>query len=541
MEGSYRDATSRFPSWLSALVIVLTFLLVPEQVLSSFNEELWKLQLKLRREVLQVLRSVTDTPLVRHVRDAGLWLLRKFSRGRWSSPCLPPLALGARAGGQGEVLILWSSHHQPNPFHEETYLYAWKAVGQPNWKEEPVTENLCRELRGAPGRWGTILDVPPEYAVTRIRVCATNQFGRSEWSREEVEVTQTSPPGMKIRIVSSESLGQCCAQCTKPVPKTGCALYACLVRRSIFSPGCRHGPFCGSCQQRLARKVLPCCVCRGLIDSWCEKEDEEDACTQGLLKQLDVEKQEPQEIECFSFKWISWAQIAMASGAERFELLLVNEHKVAAEVFAALRNLGCESVADFVGLYTESDYEEGLKEVLQRTAKQDLSTTSAGSQDENLEAPLPPEVRQRQEDAFFAKYGLRFPPDLLPEASLFARHFREFRRHHKELDDLARVKSAAEASSAPATEVKQLGDFRVVLKAESPAVSFKDLISLLRAHEILLNSLAMAGTAERDSKILAGTKVCEFSMSDNLAYRTFAADRLRRYPGSVAQAAQSGP
>lgn len=278
MEGSYRDATSRFPGgWVSALVIVITFLLLPEEVLSSFNENLWKLQSKLRREVLQVLRSVTDTPLVRHVRDAGLWLLRKFSGGRWSSPCLPPLALGARAGGQGEVLILWSSHHQPNPFHEETYLYAWKAVGQANWKEEAVTENLCRELRAAPGRWGTILDVPPEHAVTRIRVCATNYLGRSEWSREEVEVTQASkPPGMKIRIVSAESLGQCCAQCTKPVAKTGCAMYACLVRRSIFSPGCRHGPFCGSCQQRLARKVLPCCVCRGLIDSWCEKWDEED-------------------------------------------------------------------------------------------------------------------------------------------------------------------------------------------------------------------------------------------------------------------------
>eukprot|EP00438_Fugacium_kawagutii_P015702 Skav235325 [mRNA] locus=scaffold520:574363:575256:+ [translate_table: standard] len=248
----------------------------------------------------------------------------------------------------------------------------------------------------------------------------------------------------------------------------------------------------------------------------------------------------------------------MASGVERFELLLVNEHKVAPQVFAALRHLGCESVADFVGLYTEADYEESLKEVLQQTAefktdriqlsrlrvawaraKQDLSSTSSpGGQDDNLEATLPPEVRQRQEDVFFAKYGLRFPPDLLPAASLFARHFREFRRHHKELDDLARVKCAAEASSAPATEVKQLGDFRVVLKAESPAVSFKDLISLLRAHEILLNSLAMAGTAERDSKILPGTKVSEFSMSDNFAYRTFAAERLRRSPGTVAKAIQ---
>ncbi|CAK9042704.1 Esterase LipC [Durusdinium trenchii] len=278
----------------------------------------------------------------------------------------------------------------------------------------------------------------------------------------------------------------------------------------------------------------------------------------GLTAALDLHGKfcAPCLLKVFPFK--SWLSVSdMASGVERFELLLVNEHKVAAEVFHSLKHMGCESVADFVGLYTEADYEDGLKEVLQKTetfkdnriqlarlrvawarAKQDLSATSSGPQEENLEAPLPPEVRQRQEDAFFAKYNVRFPPDLLPAATLFARHFRELRRQHKELDDLARVKSAAESSTAPATEVKQLGDFRVVLKAEPPAVSFKDLISLLRAHEILLNSWAMAGTAERDSKLLPGTKVLEFSMSDNLAYRTFAAERLRRYPGTVTQAIQ---
>ena len=207
----------------------------------------------------------------------------------------------------------------------------------------------------------------------------------------------------------------------------------------------------------------------------------------------------------------------MASGVERFELLLVSEHRVEKAVFQALQDLGCESVADFVGLYTEADYEDGLREVLQRTeafkdnriqlarlrvawarARQDLAAASSASgtcAEENLEAPLPPEVRQRQEDVFFAKYALRFPLDLLPAAPLFARHFREFRRQHKELDDLARVKSAADSSSVPTTEVKQLGDFRVVLKAELPPVGFKDLISLLRAHEILLNSWAMAGTS----------------------------------------------
>ena len=59
--------------------------------------------------------------------------------------------------------------------------------------------------------------------------------------------------------------------------------------------------------------------------------------------------------QVFQVKPLACQPRAMASGAERFELLLVNEHKVAPEVFAALEHLGCESVADFLGPYTEAD------------------------------------------------------------------------------------------------------------------------------------------------------------------------------------------
>ena len=38
-----------------------------------------------------------------------------------------------------------------------------------------------------------------------------------------------------------------------------------------------------------------------------------------------------------------------------------------------------------------------------------------------------------------------------------------------------------------------------------------------------MNSYALAGTAECDSKLHPGTKVNEFAMSDALTYRTFAA------------------
>ena len=95
-----------------------------------------------------------------------------------------------------------------------------------------------------------------------------------------------------------------------------------------------------------------------------------------------------------------------------------------------------------------------------------MSASSTSAAEEDLEAPLPTELRQKQEDAFLAKYSLKFPPELQPSSSLFARHYREFRRMKKEVDDLQKVRSAAESSALPATEVKQLGDFRVILKAE---------------------------------------------------------------------------
>ena len=246
----------------------------------------------------------------------------------------------------------------------------------------------------------------------------------------------------------------------------------------------------------------------------------------------------------------------MAGSIDRLEAFMVSEHKLDPSVFQKVKDLGAQSVSDFFGLYTESDYEEGVKELLPAAlaanriqlsrlrvawarARQDLmSASSTSAAEEDLEAPLPTELRQKQEDAFLAKYSLKFPPELQPSSSLFARHYREFRRMKKEVDDLQKVRSAAESSALPATEVKQLGDFRVILKAEPPAATFKDLISLLRAHEILLNSYALAGTAERDSKLHPGTKVNEFAMSDALTYRTFAAERLRRHPGSVNQAIQ---
>ena len=54
----------------------------------------------------------------------------------------------------------------------------------------------------------------------------------------------------------------------------------------------------------------------------------------------------------------------MAGSIDRLEAFMVSEHKLDPSVFQKVKDLGAQSVSDFFGLYTESDYEEGVKELL---------------------------------------------------------------------------------------------------------------------------------------------------------------------------------
>mmetsp|Transcript_102739 Transcript_102739/g.204009 ORF Transcript_102739/g.204009 Transcript_102739/m.204009 type:complete len:211 (+) Transcript_102739:52-684(+) len=64
------------------------------------------------------------------------------------------------------------------------------------------------------------------------------------------------------------SRGPCCLRCTRPCLAGG-AFYASIVRRSIYAAeGCKHGPLCGRCAQRLRSQTLPFCPgCRALVAS----------------------------------------------------------------------------------------------------------------------------------------------------------------------------------------------------------------------------------------------------------------------------------
>ena len=104
----------------------------------------------------------------------------------------------------------------------------------------------------------------------------------------------------------------------------------------------------------------------------------------------------------------------MASGIELLESFVIHQHKVDHEIFALLKQDGVESLADFVGLFTDRDYEDGLKDYTERSAikgskiqlsrlriswmvaKRELQSAKP-LEDGDLEAPLGPEITKRQE------------------------------------------------------------------------------------------------------------------------------------------------
>lgn len=230
----------------------------------------------------------------------------------------------------------------------------------------------------------------------------------------------------------------------------------------------------------------------------------------------------------------------MATPAEQLESFLV-----AKEIFDLLRAAGVESISDYIGLYAESEYEDGLKEWTDKSTnfqgnkiqlsrlriawatgrKELLRDTPAGATDDaDLEAPLPVDARKKQDEVFQQKYQLKLPLELTPAPPLCNRHFREFRKQAKTLDELAKVKSALDTSLS---------------SSQSSKATFPDALAFLRAHQVLLNSWAMTATSDRQSKLhVQSTMVTDFSLSDALAYHVFVTDRLRAHPGPAEAAIQ---
>eukprot|EP00930_Biecheleria_cincta_P007580 TRINITY_DN108807_c0_g1_i1.p1 TRINITY_DN108807_c0_g1~~TRINITY_DN108807_c0_g1_i1.p1 ORF type:complete len:310 (-),score=33.66 TRINITY_DN108807_c0_g1_i1:28-936(-) len=265
--------------WAAGVVLLVTFLVLPERLV--VHGATWRLQQKLRREVLHVFQSVVQSPSFRPIVNAGLWCIKKLTGGRLASKCLSPHDLRCKASGGTEVMVLWSGRYPSNPFHEQDYICAWRRCPEDGnstepWEEQLITTNTFRASTLSNGnsseRSGAFLELP-ERSCLRVRVCAVNHHGRSDWSADEVEVRTASrlePTRLlaKTCIVNAEGTVRC-VQCSRAISlKSGAMFQAQVVCRPIFAPGCPHGPFCFKCQARLSAQVLPCCVCRALVDSW---------------------------------------------------------------------------------------------------------------------------------------------------------------------------------------------------------------------------------------------------------------------------------
>eukprot|EP00448_Togula_jolla_P017013 CAMPEP_0170581424 /NCGR_PEP_ID=MMETSP0224-20130122/7030_1 /TAXON_ID=285029 /ORGANISM="Togula jolla, Strain CCCM 725" /LENGTH=356 /DNA_ID=CAMNT_0010904555 /DNA_START=31 /DNA_END=1101 /DNA_ORIENTATION=+ len=135
-----------------------------------------------------------------------VWCGRRCSFGYLSSKCRPPQAMKVSPTGCSEVIAQWAPDQVAlNPFHEETYVFAWRPADakeneqyrEPGksasweWRERPLTSNDVESVGGKRLKY-LLADLPP-LARVRCRVCSVNRRGRSDWSAE-VEATTLARP-----------------------------------------------------------------------------------------------------------------------------------------------------------------------------------------------------------------------------------------------------------------------------------------------------------------------------------------------------------
>lgn len=278
---------------LTAAVGTAAILLLPDGI-AMMNEPLWQLRTSLRRAFLPAVDGLLDGPLFRLFAHC----LRRCCCGRLASPCRAPHTLRAQAVGRSELVLWWMDQlGAHNPFHDEAYICAWclaadcvpkldstsSAEKLAVWREVRPQESSLDDSEGSShgdGRRHTaLLEGLPAGASLRLRVCAVNRWGRSAWSKDEIQVDlpqqeqvtqwQAARGVGRSRVVTSGLL--VCLQCRTPQQPESVLSYAELVcRPAVGDRDCPHGPFCSRCRSGISAQVLPSCVCRGLIDTWRE-------------------------------------------------------------------------------------------------------------------------------------------------------------------------------------------------------------------------------------------------------------------------------
>eukprot|EP00401_Gymnodinium_catenatum_P077116 CAMPEP_0117506296 /NCGR_PEP_ID=MMETSP0784-20121206/25835_1 /TAXON_ID=39447 /ORGANISM="" /LENGTH=338 /DNA_ID=CAMNT_0005301765 /DNA_START=90 /DNA_END=1106 /DNA_ORIENTATION=- len=120
--------------------------------------------------------------------------------GRLSSRCRQPQALKIASTGCTEVTLLWTPHvPSMNAYHEERYICATRPVteqsgaegDQAQWQEIELTDDDVDVKKD--GRYRAFIDKLPENTRLKVRICASNAWGRSTWSDEVSAETLARP------------------------------------------------------------------------------------------------------------------------------------------------------------------------------------------------------------------------------------------------------------------------------------------------------------------------------------------------------------
>ncbi|CAE7462212.1 BOB1, partial [Symbiodinium necroappetens] len=127
-----------FDAILAMIVLTVVLLILPKRVLSKS-----KLVRTARNKLLRFLSRMVELSMQGPVALLVVWLGRKVFRGRLDSVPKPPHGVSPKAEGTYDVSVQFSPTRVWNPFHQETYVVAFRKEGV-NWLERPFKpgENL---------------------------------------------------------------------------------------------------------------------------------------------------------------------------------------------------------------------------------------------------------------------------------------------------------------------------------------------------------------------------------------------------------------
>ena len=218
------------------------------------------------------------------------------------------------------------------------------------------------------------------------------------------------------------------------------------------------------------------------------------------------------------------------------------------------RGLGCESISDFAGYWTDNtadfygdilahidafkDKNNPSKIQLSRLriAWQQAAGATGKAQPPSIsdpEAPLSPEEAKAQETAWQSAGGFRFHPDEDPAANLKSRVCREFARRCRTVDDLSRMRSSSNTPAITPETRKQLGDISIIVaggSAQLPALPLSSLMEVTRAHQIMANLWSVTGTAKVTSKLEPTKQITEAPYDVDLRCHTFFKSKMTEHP-----------